>query len=419
MIRRCFALTWLVWSGWTASLGAEWPQWRGPNRDGVAAGAALPATWPERLPVLWETAAGPGYSTPVVAAGRIFFMERAGGDEVYRALDADTGKEIWRHAYPAPYEVRREAARHGDAPKSTVTVADGRVFGFGISGILTALAAADGKRLWRRDLGTEFASVPTFGAAASPLVAEGLVILPVGDADSGGALMAFRAADGTTAWRSVRDGPSYSSPIVADLAGIRQVISFTAKHVAGVALADGAELWTYPFVVPWDETIVTPIIWKDRVIVAGRDKGGTRMLRPRRDGDRVAIDEIWACEAPVYMSTPVIAGGAYFALEHKTGKLFCLTLDDGALAWKTGDFGDYASLVVAGDRILILDAGGRLTVIEATAKAYREIASIRASDAAVWAHLAVAGSRLYIRDAARILCSDLRRIAAKIKVVPT
>jgi len=409
MSQRLVAFAWSAWIGAAACAGAEWPQWRGPNRDGIAAGADLPSKWPERLPILWETAAGPGYSTPVIAGGKVFFMERAGGDEVYRALDADTGKEVWRHAYPAPYKVRPESARHGDSPKSTTTVADGRVFGFGISGILTALAAADGKLLWRRDLNAEFASIPTFGAAASPLVAGGLVVLPVGHAESGGALMAFLAADGTNVWRSVRDGPSYCSPIVADLAGVRQVISFTAKHVAGVALADGRELWTYPFVVPWDETIVTPIAWKDRVIVAGRDKGGTRMLRPRRDGDRVVIEEVWVRDAPVYMSSPVIAAGAYFAIEHKTGRLFCLNIEDGSLAWKTGEFGDYASLVVAGDRILILDAGGKLTVIEATPQAYREIASIRASDAPTWAHLAVAGSRLYIRDATRILCSDLRR----------
>lgn len=386
---------------------AEWPQWRGPNRDGVAVGARLPRSWPRELPLLWRAEAGPGYSTPVLAGGRVYFLERRGEDEVVRCLDGETGAEIWRSAYAAPYEPNPSARKHGPWPKSTTTVAEGRVHAFGVSGILSALDAGDGKVLWRRDLEREFSSSPTFGVAASPLVADGLVILPVGYKEARGGLMAFRAATGENAWKAVEDGPSYGSAIAADLAGVRQAICFTAKNLVGVALADGRELWRYPFEVPFDETIVTPLVWKGGVVFAGRSNGGTRAIRLRREGERCAYEEIWKRDAPVYMSSPVISGDSYFALEHGTGRLFCLRLEDGSLAWKEGDFGDYASLVLAGDKILILDSSGRLIVIEASRESYREVASYRVSEKPTYAHLVVAGSRLLARDAASVLCFEL------------
>jgi outer membrane protein assembly factor BamB len=384
----------------------DWPQWRGLHRDGVAVGAKLPASWPERLPVKWQTPAGRGYSAPVVSRGRVFIVERRGGEEVVRALDADSGKQVWEHAVPAPYKTHPYAAGLGDWPKATTTVAGGKVFSFGISGILSCLEEEGGRPVWKRDLGSEFKSMPLFGAAASPLVEGGLVILPVGHAETSGGLMAFRASDGEIVWRAVKDGPSYSSPIAADLAGVRQVISLTAKNLVGVSLKEGRELWSYPFELPYDETIVTPMVWKDLVIFAGRNEGGTRALRLRRDGEKVVPDEVWKQKAPVYMCSPVISGDLLFAVEHVTGKLFCLKIADGSFAWKEGKFGDYASLVLAGDRLLVLASSGELTVIEPSAESYKPVASIPLSDASTYAHLVVVGSRLYVRDSGRVLCFD-------------
>lgn len=388
---------------------AEWPQWRGPDRDGVAAGARLPRSWPRELPTVWRAEAGPGYSTPVLAAGRVYFLERRGEDEVVRCLDGETGAQIWRSAYAAPYEPNPSARKHGPWPKSTTAVAGGRVHAFGVSGILTALDARDGRVLWRRDLEREFSSSPTFGVAASPLVADGLVVLPVGYKEGRGAVMAFRADTGETAWKAFDDGPSYGSAIAAELAGVRQAIGFTAKHLVGAALADGRELWKYPFEVPFDETIVTPLVWRGSVVFAGRSNGGTRAIRLRREGERFAVEELWKRDAPVYMSSPVISGDSYFALEHGTGRLFCLRLEDGSLAWKGGDFGDYASLVLAGDRILILSSSGKLSVVEASRDAYREVASYRVSEKPTYAHLVVAGSRLLVRDSESVQCFDFSR----------
>ncbi len=407
-ILSTFCLFVLLITVCSSSLSQDWPQWRGQNRDGVAVGAKLPAKWPEELPLKWKTSVGPGYSTPVLAAGRVFFLERKGDDEVIRALDAETGNEVWKRAYSAPYTIHPHAARHGNSPKATTTVADGRVYSFGISGILCALDASNGTIIWKRDLGKEFESNPQFGASASPLVDRGLVILPVGHEEGGGGLMAFRAGNGEIAWGAVRDGPSYASPIAADLAGVWQVISFTAKHLVGVSLEDGEELWFYPFEVRFDETIVTPMVWKDLVVFAGRSNGGTRALRLRREEGHIIADEVWKQpKAPVYMSSPVIKDDHLFGLEHNTGKFFCLSLKDGSIAWKEDNFGDYASLVLAGDRILILDSGGTLTAITASSESYKKLFSIRVSDAKIYAHLVVAGNRLYIRDFRQVLCFEL------------
>jgi outer membrane protein assembly factor BamB len=388
----------------------DWPQWRGPNRDGVAVLPELPSVWPEKLPLLWKVPAGPGYSTPVIAGGRCIFTERSGGDEAVRAIDAETGKDVWRTPYPAPYEAHPYAARHGTCPKATSTVAEGRVFSYGISGILTAMDAATGKLLWKRDLGTEHKSAPLFGASASPLVEGGLVVLPVGNQAGGGGIMAFRAGSGETAWRSVEDGPSYASAIAADLAGLRQVLCFTGKRFVGVALADGRELWSHPIEVPFDETIVTAVVWKDRVVFSGRNQAGTRCIRPRRDGDAVKAEEVWKAAAPVYMTSPVVFRDHYYAVEHVTGKFFCLRLEDGAVLWKDGNFGDYASLVLAGDRILALDSKGSLTVIDPSPEGLKRMKTYKVSDADTYAHLVVAGSRIYVRDAGQVQCFDLGRL---------
>lgn len=409
------------------SAAPEWPQWRGPDRAGVAPGARLPAALPSELPLVWRAEAGPGYSTPVLSGGRVYFMERAGEDEdeAVRCIDGATGKPIWRAAYAAPFTASPNARRHGTSPKSTTAVTDGRVFAFGITGVLTALDAADGRILWQRDLATEYRSSPLFGVAASPLVEDGVVVLPVGHKEGRGALMAFRVETGETAWKAFEDGPSYGSAIAAELAGVRQAIGFTAKHLVGAALADGTELWSYPFELPWDETIVTPLVWKGNVVFAGRDDGGTRAIRLRREGDgddrgdrdrqgaRLAVEELWVQEdAPVYMSSPVIRGDRLYAIEHGTGRLICLRLDDGSIAWKEGRHGDYASLVLAGDRILILASSGTLSVVDAASDAYREVASWKVSEKPTYAHLVVSGSRLLVRDAESVMAFDLAEDAA-------
>lgn len=201
----------------------DWPQWRGPWRNGEAMALAKRAEWPQALKAAWKVEVGAGHSAPVVSGGRVYQFSRQGEQETLQALDLATGARVWSQSYPAPYRMNPAASSHGPGPKATPAVADGRVFTFGIAGVLSAFDAASGRVLWRRDFGQEYgATSPLFGSAQSPLVDGARVIVHVGGPGSG-ALTAFDAATGATAWSWKGDGPAYASPVTAQIGGLRQV----------------------------------------------------------------------------------------------------------------------------------------------------------------------------------------------------
>src|SRR5678815_3251421 len=190
------------------SLNAQdWPQWRGPGRDG-AISVAPPKTWPEKLTAKWKITAGDGYASPILAAGRILQFARQGDDEVAMSIDPESGKVLWRTAYPAPYEPVQSAARHGKGPKSTPLYYEGRLYTFGISGILSAFDAATGKVEWRKEYSKDFKGTwPQFGTAMSPVAGDGLVVALIGTNDDG-AIAAYDAKSGAQKWIWKGDGPA-------------------------------------------------------------------------------------------------------------------------------------------------------------------------------------------------------------------
>jgi hypothetical protein len=172
----CVAVFLSVGSVWAQ----DWPQWRGPNRDGVVQINA-PRSWPAALTTKWNVEVGEGYASPLLADGRILQFARQGDDEVAMALDLESGKVLWRQSYAAPYEPTQSAARHGKGPKSTPLYYDGRFYTFGISGILSAFDAASGKLTWRKEYSKDFTGTwPRFGTSMSPVADDGLVVALVG-----------------------------------------------------------------------------------------------------------------------------------------------------------------------------------------------------------------------------------------------
>ncbi|RPH63529.1 MAG: hypothetical protein EHM89_03790, partial [Acidobacteria bacterium] len=217
----------------TVAIGQDWPQWRGPKRDGVVTSFTGPASWPDQLTEQWKVEIGQGYATPLLVGDRLYLYTRQKDDEVMTALDARTGKVIWRTSYPAPFVMNSSTARHGPGPKSTPTFAGGRLFTLGMTGVVTAFDAATGKRLWQKAASPV---QPLFHTAMSPVVEGGLVIVHIGGHDDG-ALTAFDVATGDAKWSWNGDGPAYGSPMVFDLAGTRQVVTFTQKNLVGVSVA--------------------------------------------------------------------------------------------------------------------------------------------------------------------------------------
>ena len=215
---------------------ADWPQWRGPNRDGAIASFTEPKSWPEKLTRQWKVEVGLGYASPVLVGGRVYLFSRQGENEILQALNADTGAKIWDSSYPATFTVSPAAARHEKGPKSTPTFAAGKLFTLGMTGIVTAFDAATGKRLWQTPASPPG---PLYHTAMSPLVDRGLVIVHVGGHNQG-ALTAFDASTGAVKWRWDGDGPGYGSPIVTEFDGTRQIITLTQDNLVGVAAATGA-----------------------------------------------------------------------------------------------------------------------------------------------------------------------------------
>lgn len=216
------------------ALAADWPQWRGPNRDGYVADAVIPQSWPKALKEEWKVTVGVGHASPVEANGRIYLFACQGENEVLLCLDSVTGKEVWRSSQAISYQMHPAATSHGKGPKSTPVVSNGSVYTFGISGVLSAHDARTGKLKWRREFSKEYPTTsPLFGTAMSPLVDSGLLIAHVGGHDKG-ALTAFDAESGAVKWSNNMDGPAYASPIVVTLAGVRQIVTFMQKDFVGV-----------------------------------------------------------------------------------------------------------------------------------------------------------------------------------------
>src|SRR5215207_9750727 len=296
-------------AGAPAAATAEWPQWRGPNRDGLAAGVNAPSVWPKELKPGWRVTVGAGHATPVVSGGRIYQHARQGEEEVLLALDASTGKELWRAgAVAQPYEMNSAATGHGKGPKSTPVVAGGRVYTLGIAGLLSAHDAKTGRLVWRKDFSKQFpVTSPLYGTAMSPVVVGDVLIAHVGGHDKG-ALTAFDAATGAVKWSYDADGPAYSSPVVLAVGGERQVVTFTQRELVAVSAATGAPLWKLPAKTAYDTNCNTPVVFKDTVVVSF-EGGGIVALRPAREGGRWAAKEVWRNEEnELYMNTPVLAG---------------------------------------------------------------------------------------------------------------
>lgn len=386
--------------GTFSAQAADWPGWRGPGRDGQVSGYTAPAKWPEKLTPGFKVEVGLGHSSPVVAGDRVFIHSRQGDDEVVSALALADGKVLWRKTYPAPYQMNPAATGHGPGPKATPAVADGRLYTLGISGILSAWDTASGELAWRKEFGGKFKHTsPLFGASASPLVDGGRVVVAVGGHDSG-ALIAFDAKSGAELWSRAEEGPGYASPVVMELGGVRQVVTQMQSSVVGVAAGSGELLWRIPFDTAYFQNIVTPLVVGDRLIYSGLDKG-TTAVKPIQGEAGFKMEPVWhSDEVALYMSSPIRVGDRICGLSHKKkGQLFCLDAASGKTLWTNeGRVGDNAAVYAAGSVLLVVNDGGELIVANASGATYQELARYDLAPKATWSSPAVVGKTLLVKD---------------------
>jgi outer membrane protein assembly factor BamB len=386
------------------AISQNWPQWRGPGRDGSIT-VALPAQWPEALKKRWEVAVGAGHASPVVSGNRVVVLAREGDQEIVRALDIESGKEIWRASYPAPFIVNPAAQLHGPGPKSTPAIADGRVFTFGIGGILSAFDLATGKLIWRIPAPDV---LPQYGTATSPLIDGTSVIVHVGG-DGNGALTSFDAATGKPRWQWKGDGPGSGSPIIATLGGVRQVIAQTQKFLVGVNALNGALLWQLPFTTDFDQNAFTPIVFQDLVINGGLDQPLTA-IRPKLDRGRWIVETVWSnLQSPMFMSSPVLIGKTIYGLTMRSkGQFVAIDAASGKTLWHTqGREGENASMMRSDSLLLASTTEGELVVARANPQKYEEVRRYQIAQSALWAHPAIAGSSIIVKDVDKVICWSL------------
>jgi outer membrane protein assembly factor BamB len=391
----------LVFTLLTVQISAQdWPQWRGPTRDGRVSSFREPASWPEGLKQQWRVEVGLGYATPLLVGNRLYVFTRQGEEEVMSALDATSGKVIWRASYAAPFQMVGATARHGAGPKSTPAFANGRLFTLGMTNIVTAFDAASGKQLWQKPATK---AQPAFHTAMSPVVDGNQMIVHVGGPGDG-ALTAFDAATGNVRWAWTDDSPAYGSPIVIDLDGTRQVVTFTHQYLVGVNVATGELLWRRPFRTPSNTTSQTPILFRDTVIQTGRDNGVTAFRVVRRDG-MWTTEDVWQTkEVSLHMTNGVVVDGVLYGLSHlNAGQYFALDLATGKVLWKSEPRqAENAAMVHAGDTIFSLEDDGEMVVMKASREGMNVVRRYDVAESQTWAQPTISGSRVYVKDVSNL-----------------
>ena len=404
LIVATIAVTAVGLAGQDAAL--DWPQFRGPDRDGAVGRFIEPASWPQTLTRRWKVEVGTGHATPLLVGERVYAFTRRGEREVMQALDARTGAAVWETGYAAPVTVNPAAKEHGPGPKSTPTFSGGRIYALGMGGIVTAFDAASGKILWQKPGDSV---LPLYGTATSPLVDRGLAIVHVGG-HGRGALTAYDAVTGQSRWSWTGDGPSYASPIMADVDGVRQVVTQTQDNLVAVAADTGMLLWRRPFSTEHTQNSITPI-WAGGTVIIGGYQQPTAALRVARKGASWSVDEAWNNPAiSLYMANGVVSGDALFGFSHRNrGQYFLLDVKSGKTLW-TGPprQAENAAIVRANTVVFSLEDDAELVVGKIASGSFQELRRYKVADSATWAQPVISGDRIFVKDVSSIALWTLR-----------
>lgn len=388
---------------------ADWPQWLGPKRDARAGqGEKLVEPLPAELTPKWKIAIGTGFSSPVVSGKRLFYLDGLGDQEVAHCVDVETGKELWSKPFAAKY-----SDEWGEGTRATPIIDGKRAYAQSCNGEFRCFDLETGNVVWgtsfEKDFGVKFlGSKAREGTAArrgnngSPIVDGDLVFVPVGATD-GASVVAFGKETGKLVWKAGNDEAAYSSLVVADLAGVRHVLAFTADSLVGHRREDGKILWRIPVVTGAKRNTMTPVIVGDSIILNTHTGGMTSFLVSKQ-GDEVTAAGTWTNRnTKINLATPVLTGG--FLYSHGPSRNFvCVDPTNGEVKWTQPGFGEhFSSTIVVGDKLLVLTDAGELVVIKPSPERYQELARIQACGKN-WNCPAWADGRLYVRDQRELAC---------------
>lgn len=386
--------------------GYDWPNWRGPQKNGISQETDWSCQWPSSGPkILWQQKVGMGFSSMAVSQGRVYTMGNTGrkGDnkkkthrDIVYCLDARTGNEIWQHSYLSPLMPKG----YEGGTSATPTVAKGRVYTLGKHGHVFCLNAKNGNVIWEKNLVEEFGiGLPTWGLASSPMLVDDMVVLNAGTHG-----LALGQSDGSKVWFTGKGKAGYSTPIEYKVGGLRCLALFGLDTLAGVKLADGEVLWTIPWKARYDENIADPIIQKGQMFVSSFLGSRCSLFDIKRNG----LNEKWQHKDFLnWMNSSVLWQGHVYGADAKDKSLKCLEWQSGDIKWTYPDIG-LGSLMMADGKLIVLSDKGKLLIGPASPKAFEPTATAQILEGKCWTVPVLSNGRLYARNSeGDLVCVDM------------
>ncbi len=397
-----------------AMLAGEWPQFLGPQRNGLSSEPNLLETWPEGGPkVVWRVPGGVGMSGIAISRGRVLTLVQREGQQWVVALNSRTGESLWETAIADAYRNPM-----GDGPRATPAIVGNQVFVFSGAGLLVALDVRDGKQLWSASPLTELSGTEAeYGMASSPLVIGDQVIVTVGAAK--GTLVAYDIQTGKQVWTAGKDPAGYSSPTLLEVGGRSQIVSYTGRSVLGVAPKTGEVLWCYPFETNYDCNIATPLSINGQLFLSAGENHGSVLLdlKPKANGGKFEVTEVWQSFGPKSVlrsewQTPILLDGFLYGMDNVGGAgpvthLACVNATTGKQAWQVPRFGK-GNLIAADGKLFMTTMAGELVVARASSKKYDELGRVTVLETTRQAPT-LSNGRLFLRDGREIVCLDVRK----------
>jgi outer membrane protein assembly factor BamB len=345
---------------------------------------------------MWKVSVGLGDATPALVKDKIFIFSKVGENEVVQCLDAATGKQVWQSAgYPAPV-VSGPAASH-PGPRSSVTVAEGKLITVGVAGDIACFDASSGKLVWRNE--DNKGQVPQFFTGMSPLINSGVCYAHLGGPQTG-RFIAFDLATGAIKWKVEGEGPAYGSPVLLTIDGVKQIVFQAQTKLVSLNLTEGKQLWEFdtPVGTGRVQNATSPIVDQNKVYFTGLNNG-VNAIEIKKEGNSFTVNKLWTNpDFSTGFSTPVLKDGFLYGLSSQS-RLFCINAGTGQTAWKDETpLQNFGSLVDAGSVIIVLTSNSNFVVVKPDGQKYNQVALIKLAESGIYAHPILSGNRIFIKD---------------------
>lgn len=412
-MKRVCALLLLLAGASQQSHAEDWPQFLGPERNGLSSETGLIDSFPDGGPqVVWRQPLGVGMSNVAVVKGLVYTMFQDADSQYVVAMKEESGNIVWRSEVGKSYKNAM-----GNGPRATPTVFADRVFSFTGDGILTCQEASSGRIHWNLNAVRDAGGKPAeYGNASSPLIAGDNVVVQVGG--SAGAVAAYDIKTGKRAWAAGRGSAGYSSPVLLPLAGRKQVVAFIGAAVLGIDPADGKVLWTYPYTTAFDCNTSSPVLIDDDVVlISSGENHGSAMLRIASLGGSDGAEVVWSSIGPrsvlrAEWQTPIQYKGHLYGLDNvgsagTVTNMVCVRVRDGEQVWIERRFGK-SNMTFADGKFFASTMKGELVLINASAEGFDEVSRASILEAATRQAPVIANGKLYLRDDNEVVCLNVK-----------